>query len=176
MSLIYPYRSHALRNDYPADEEDLPKFSVDSFSRHLSPLKSHLSTLPSFSKYFLSFWPGRSSAALSFESRGAADLGLTLAWRRGDLCSSLSFSKAACARVLVGASPGPGVAEGGRPSADAGPSWTPSLRSQPRVKSSHEWMRYSRPKNSAVSPSIGNWNFQITPLLTPILDKIDGAK
>ena len=40
MSLIYPYRSHALRNDYPADEEDLPKFSVDSFSRHLSPLKS----------------------------------------------------------------------------------------------------------------------------------------
>ena len=156
MSLIYPYRSHALRNDYPADEEDLPKFSVDSFSRHLSPLKSHLSTLPSFSKYFLSFWPGRSSAALSFESRGAADLGLTLAWRRGDLCSSLSFSKAACARVLVGASPGPGVAEGGRPSADAGPSWTPSLRSQPRVKSSHEWMRYSRPKNSAVSPAFGD--------------------
>ena len=114
----------------------------------ISLLKSDLSTFPSFSKYFLSFWPGRSSAALSFDSRGAADLGLTLA-RRGDLCR-LSLSKATCAGVLVGASPGPGVAEGGRPSADAGPSWTPSLRSQPRVKSSHEWMRYSRPKNSAV--------------------------
>ena len=155
MSLIYEYPC----NSHPQlRTEGLGKNPQHLLCCHLSPLKCHLSTFPSFSKYFLSLWPGRSSAALSFESRGAADLGLTLAWRRrGDLCRlSLSLSKAACALVLVGASPGAGVAEGGRPSADAGPSWTPSLRSQPRVKSSHEWMRYSRPKNSALSPSIGN--------------------